>query len=68
MNPGEKCICQYDDWFNAFGETTTVVHRGMRLTVKDTHRVGGCTFLCFEETPEDSSFLSTGFKPLRSLN
>lgn len=68
MNPGERCICQHDDWHNAFGDTTNVLHRGMRLTVRGRKRVGGCLFLSFEETPEDNFFITTGFVPLRNLN
>lgn len=26
MVEGERCICQHDDWYNAFGDTTTAVH------------------------------------------
>ena len=67
VEPGERCICQYDDWFNAFGDKTTVVSTGMRLTVRGSRRVGGVAFYSFEETPEDNYFLPTGFKPMRNL-
>lgn len=67
MVEGERCICQHDDWFNAFGETTNAVHTGMRLTVVASKRIGGATFYAFKETPEDNFFLSTGFKPMRNL-
>ena len=68
MTIGDKCICQCDDWVNAFGDKTTVVHCGMRLTVRKTITVGGVRFYEFEETPEGTSFLAMGFKPLRHLN
>lgn len=65
---GAKVICQHDDWYNAFGDKSTALKCGMRLTVTDRKRVGGATFLAFEETPEDNYFLLTGFVPLRALN
>lgn len=68
MEPGEKCICQYDDWHNAFGEEDFSVNRGMRLTVLDTHNIAGTRFYSFEETPKQNFYLHLGFKPLRSLN
>lgn len=68
MIPGEKCICKPGTWYNAFGETTTMVQCGMRLTVKGSKRVSGATFLSFEETPDDNYFMSSGFTPLRNLN
>ena len=68
MQPGEKCICQHDDWFCAFGEKGHPLHRGQRLTTNGSTTVGGVRFLSFEETPEDCFYLATGFKPLRSLN
>lgn len=68
MESGEKCICQHDDWWNAFGDKSTLLHRGDRLTVRGSKRVGGVRFLSFNETPEDHLFLETGFKPLRALN
>lgn len=67
VEPGERCICQYDDWFNAFGDKTTAVQTGMRLTVIATKRIAGASFYAFKETPEDNFFLSTGFKPMRNL-
>lgn len=68
MEPGDKCICQYDDWHNAFGESDFTVHCGMRLTVNDTLNIGGSQFLSFEETPRGNFYYHLGFKPLRSLN
>jgi len=68
MNEGEKCICQFDDWYNGFGKQTHAVHCGMRLTVTKVVRVGGATFYEFDETPEGTAYLCTGFKPLRNLN
>lgn len=68
MEPGEKCICQEDDWHNAFGEDDFSVHRGMRLTVTDSRHIGGSRFYSFEETPKGNFYLYLGFKPLRSLN
>lgn len=66
--PGSKWICQYDEWWNAHGSKSEALHRGMRLTLKETYRLGGALFLRFEETPEDHGYLSTGFVPLRALN
>lgn len=68
MEPGEKCICQEDEWHNAFGDTDDSVHRGMRLTVVDAKFIGGTRFYAFEETPKGNYYLYIGFKPLRSLN
>lgn len=68
MEPGEKCICQEDEWFNAYGDTDFSVHRGMRLTVTDSMYIAGTRFYSFEETPEGNFYLYLGFKPLRSLN
>lgn len=68
MGSGDKCICQQDDWWNAFGDKSTVLKIGDRLTVKDSKRVGGVRFLSFNETPEDNFFMEAGFKPLRALN
>lgn len=68
MEPGEKCICQEDDWHNAFGDSDHSVHRGMRLTVLDTRNISGTRFYSFEETPKHNFYLYLGFKSLRSLN
>lgn len=68
MEPGEKCICQYDDWHNAFGDADHSVNRGMRLTVLDMRNIAGTRFYSFEETPKGYFYLHLGFKPLRSLN
>lgn len=68
MEPGDKCICQEDDWHNAFGETDVTVHRGMRLTVVDLLNIAGTRFYSFKETPSDNFYMYIGFKPLRSLN
>lgn len=68
MNEGERCICQYDDWYNAFGDRSDALSKGMRLTVIGSHRVGGMTFYSFKETPEGNSYLGTGFTPMRNLN
>lgn len=68
MDNGDKVICQSDNWVNAYGEATTVLHTGMRLTVCGKWRIGGATFLEFNETPKGCVFWSAGFVPLRSLN
>lgn len=68
LDVGSKCICQEDEWYNAFGDKTVSVQRGMRLTVIDSKRVGGLSFLSFKETPKDNFYLSTGFRSLRSYN
>jgi hypothetical protein len=67
MEDGETCICQYDDWYTAFGPIYTL-HRGMRLTVSGSRFIAGTRFYSFKETPEDTLYLCTGFKPMRSLN
>lgn len=68
MEPGEKCICQENEWFNAYGETSTMVSLGMRLTVSGSVYIAGTRFYTFEETPKDNFFLCLGFKPIRNLN
>lgn len=68
MSPGEKCICQEDDWHNAFGDADVSLHVGMRLTVRDTKNVHGTRFYSFDEAPEKNYYLCYGFKPLRNLN
>lgn len=68
MQKGDKCICQYDDWHNAYGDDDFSVHRGMRLTVSGSINVGGSSFLSFEETPKGNYYLALGFNPLRIYN
>lgn len=68
MEPGEKCVCQENSWWNCFGEKSTAVHRGMRLTVIGSMYVAGTRFYSFKETPEDNFFMGIGFKPMRQLN
>lgn len=68
MTDGETCICQYDDWFNAFGDKTEAVHRGMRLTVTGRKNISGSLFYTFKEVEEGNWFLGIGFKPMRQLN
>lgn len=68
MEPGDRCICQYDDWHNAFGEDDFSVNCGMRLTVLDSRNIGGTSFYSFEETPKDNFYMGIGFRPLRSYN
>lgn len=70
--PGEKVICQYDCWYNAHGDEF-VIGLGERLTIRKTYRVAGALFYHFEgiesdDHGNDPGFLSTGFRPLRSLN
>lgn len=67
MEPGERCICQHDEWWNAFGDKYTKLMRGDRLTVSGTKRVGGISFYEFAEHPEQF-FMQSGFKLLRNLN
>lgn len=70
MEPGERCICQYDEWWNAFGELKdqyTKLMKGDRLTVVGSKRVGGLSFYEFKEHP-GQLFMHDGFKPLRNLN
>lgn len=68
MEIGEKCICQHDDWHNAYGDEDFTVHRGMRLTVNEVIYISGSPFLQFEETPKGNYYLAMGFLPLRSLH
>jgi hypothetical protein len=68
MDVGDRCICQYEEWFNAFGAGRTMLTVGQRMTVIETRRVGGAQFLAFEETPKDNYFMADGFKPMRELN
>lgn len=68
MEPGDKCICQEDDWHNAYGEEDFSVHLGMRLTVRDSIYIAGTRFFSFEETPKGNYYLHLGFRPLRSLH
>ncbi len=69
IEEGDTCICQYDDWFNAFGEQSHSVHTGMVLTVTRTVMVAGARFLEFEETPDGLQYLATGFtKRARTLH
>ncbi len=65
---GNTVICQHDRFFNAFGDHTEMLHKGQRLTIKQTKRIGGATFLEFDEAEKDNWFLQTGFKPMRALN
>lgn len=67
MEPGERCICQYDEWWNAFGDQYTMLSCGDRLTVSGSKRVGGISFYEFREHP-GQWFMHDGFKPLRNLN
>ena len=68
MEAGAKCICQREDWVNAFGQTTTILHTGMRLQVRERRRIEGLIFYSFVDLPEDHFFLAEGFKPMRELN
>lgn len=68
MDAGEKCICQEEEWFNAFGPGTYKLVLGQRLTVRDTRRVAGARFLAFKEVEGEHWFMDSGFKPMRSLN
>ena len=68
MEVGEKCICQYDDWYNDFGDRSEAIHRGMRLTVSGRKNVAGAIYYSFEEVDEKNWYWSPGFKPMKSLN
>lgn len=68
MEPGEKCICSYDELYNAFGAKTEAVHRGMRLVVTKSMYIAGTKFYSFEQTPADNWYMADAFTPLRSLN
>lgn len=68
MTEGETVICQFPNWYNAFGEHKMSLEVGQRLTVTGRKNINGTVFLYFKETPEDTSFLATGFKALRNLN
>lgn len=66
MNEGDKVVCLYDDWYNAYGEKFTAVRCGMVLTVSDTRNVAGTRFLSFRELNDDQFYLHTGFRPHHS--
>lgn len=68
MDEGDKCVCQYDDWHNAFGDKDFSLHRGMRLTVTGLKNVAGTRFYSFKEAPEGNFYMFDGFKPMRELN
>lgn len=68
MEPSDKCICQENDWHNAYGDSDHSVHRGMRLTVLDSIYIMGTRFYSFEETPKGCYYMAIGFKPMRSLH
>lgn len=68
MEPGAKCICSYHELYNAFGEKTEALHRGMRLTVTGSMYIAGSRFYSFEQTPDDNWYVAEAFTPLRSLN
>jgi len=63
MDVGDRVVCLYDDWYNAYGDKFDAVHCGMRLTVSDTRNIAGTQFLAFHELPEDQLYLHTGFRP-----
>lgn len=68
MDVGDKVICQYDEWWNAFGEKQEVLSRGQRFIISETKNVGGTSFLAFEEGPKDNFYLFSGFTPMRNYN
>jgi hypothetical protein len=68
MEPGEKCICSEHELYNAYGEKTTLLERGMRLTVLESRRINGIGYYSFKETPEGNWFDREAFTPLRNLN
>ena len=67
FEPGVQCICQSENWYNAFGEKTVMIPVGTKLVLTKRMRLHGAMFLEFDEYPK-LQFLSTGFKSLRSLN
>jgi len=68
VQKGDKCICQHDDWWNAYGDRSEALHCGMHLTVSGRKTIYGQLFYSFEEAEDDNWFWSQGFKPMRSLN
>lgn len=68
LDVGDKCICQEDDWCNAFGDKYLKLHRGQRLTVSGIRNVGGTSFLEFNEVDKAHYFMALGFTPLRAYN
>ena len=68
FDPGSKVICQYNDWWNAFGDKNEKIEIGMRLTIKGSRNIGGTSFLEFEEMEPGNYFMWTGFKPMKALN
>lgn len=67
MDVGDRVVCLYDDWYNAYGDKFTAVHCGMVLTVKDTRNIAGTRLFSFEEVADDHFYLHSGFRP-HSLN
>lgn len=67
MEPGEKCVVREGEWYNAFGETVTLISTGMRLTVLSSIYVSGMRFYSFDETPPGTYFMQEGLIPMRSL-
>lgn len=68
MKEGEKCICQFGEWHNAFGDQDFSLSGGMRLTVSGSINVAGTRFYSFKEAPERNYYMALGFKPMRELN
>ena len=46
----------------------STIHPDFRKGVLSRLTFGGTTFYEFDETPEGTAYLCTGFKPLRNLN
>lgn len=68
LDEGDRCVCQYNDWWNGLGEKHEVLHKGMKLTVAGSKNLAGVRFLTFEEVEEGNYFMAMGFIPLRTLH
>lgn len=65
MKPGDVVRCKASIWFNAYGdETRAVTSADPPRMVLETKRVGGATFLRFEDVP-DLWFWDDGFERAR---
>lgn len=51
MESGQRVICLFDNWYNAFGDKSEALCAGQKLTVAGGRYIGGTRFLEFEEIP-----------------
>lgn len=65
LDDGDKAVCLYDGWFNAFGDECHALHEGMAVTVVATKNINGTRFLAFRETPKGNYYMASGFDTLK---